>query len=113
MSGISEQRGRVGEHAVDRLYDDDRDIQRDGERERASVARRGRVMVVMAVPVAVLMRMRRLLALAGRVVMVMRVIVRRVVVACVSAGIRVHMRVGLRLMLRRGAVGLMSGVFHA
>jgi hypothetical protein len=45
--------------------------------------------------------------------MVMRVIVRRVVVARVSAGIRVHMRVGLRLMLRRGAVGLMSGVFHA
>ena len=55
-----------------------------------------------------MMIVRRLAARLGRVVMIMRVIVRRVI-----ARVRVDMRVGLRLMLRRRAVGLMSGVFHA
>ena len=43
----------MGEHTVNGLHDDHRDIQRDGDRERALVARRighGVMMAVAAVP---------------------------------------------------------------
>jgi hypothetical protein len=59
-------------------------------------------MVVMPT-VPMMMRVRPLVARFVRFVVVRRVIAR----------VRAHMRVGLRLMLRRRAVGLMSGVFHA
>jgi hypothetical protein len=41
------------EHAVHGLDHDDRDVQRDGQREREAVAGYGRVVVMMAVAVVV------------------------------------------------------------
>jgi hypothetical protein len=105
VAGIGEQCGRIGKHAVDSLYDDDRHVQRDGKRERASMARCRRVMVMMAVAMCVPMLMR-----VSTLVFLIRMVM---IVRGMAARVRVHMRVWLLRMRRVRIASLMGGVFHA
>jgi hypothetical protein len=74
----------VREHAVDRLHDDDRDVQRDGDCEGAAVAFDGGVGVVVVASVAVrVVRVVRVAGFGGLGVVVIGVVVIGVVVIAV------------------------------